>query len=88
MNESIPKAVENVKKNDVRLYPNPANDILNVVRKYPDTEITGIYNALGKLVKSPGNYDIVVDISGLAAGMYYLKLKTDGFYNAHAFIKI
>jgi hypothetical protein len=76
-----------VEKPVCRLYPNPATNRLNIVREQEDTEITGIYNTLGSLVKSPGSYDTSVDISGLAKGMYFLRLKTGNIYDALAFIK-
>lgn len=80
-------SIENVKKNSCRIYPNPAKNILNIVRQQPTTEITGIYNVLGSLIKSPDSYAQAVDVSDLARGMYFLNLKTDNFCNALAFIK-
>jgi hypothetical protein len=83
----LPTELAKVEKPVCRLYPNPAKNSLNIVREQSDTEITGIYNLLGSLVKSPGSYDTSVDISGLAKGMYFLRLKTGNIHNALAFIK-
>jgi hypothetical protein len=81
-------AVKDVKKNACRVYPNPAKNILNIERQNPDAEIEGIYNATGSLVKMPVDAsDSAIDISGLVKGIYFLKLKTDNFYDAIAFIK-
>jgi hypothetical protein len=80
-------AIEAVKKNVCRIYPNPAKNVLNIVRQRQATEIKGIYNTSGSLVKLPGIYDTVIDISGLTKGTYFLRLKTGNIYDALAFIK-
>lgn len=82
-----PAATEPVKKNEVRIYPNPVVNTLNIERQHSSTEVTGIYNIIGKLVKSPAKNESVVDVSDLDSGMYFLKMKTDGFHNALSFIK-
>lgn len=84
---SKPNAVKELKKKALNIYPNPANEILNIQREQKDAEITGIYNVMGELVKSPGSYDDLIDLSGLASGVYFLRVKSDGVYDTHAFIK-
>jgi hypothetical protein len=79
--------IETVKKSDCRIYPNPVKNVLNIVRQQPSTEIKGIYNTLGSLVKLPGSYDSAVNISGLARGTYFLVLKTENLHHALTFIK-
>jgi hypothetical protein len=79
--------IENVKKNDSRIYPNPAKNVLNIVREQPTTEIKGIYSITGSLVKLPGYHDNTVDISDLAKGMYFLRLKTGDRHKTLVFIK-
>jgi hypothetical protein len=79
--------VETVKKKDCRIYPNPATNQLNIVREQPTTEIKGIYNVSGSLVKLPGRYDSIVDISDLVRGMYFLQMQTGNLHNALVFIK-
>ncbi|MDR1682929.1 MAG: T9SS type A sorting domain-containing protein [Candidatus Symbiothrix sp.] len=75
-------AIKNVvKKNDCRIYPNPAKNVLNIERRQASTEIKGIYNASGSLVKSPGCYDSIVYISDLVRGVYFLQLKTGNLYD-------
>jgi hypothetical protein len=81
------EAIETVKKNDCRIYPNPVKNVLNIVRQQPNTEIKGIYNTLGSLVKLPDSYDSAVNISDLAGGTYFLLLKTDNRHQALTFIK-
>lgn len=84
---SQPNAVKELKKKALNIYPNPAKDILNIERQQPDIEIAGIYNVMGKLVKSPGVSDSVIDLSDMAKGVYFLRVKTGGSYDTLAFIK-
>jgi hypothetical protein len=79
--------LESVKKTTCRLYPNPAKNILNLIRQCPTTEIKGIYNAWGALEKLSGCYDSSLDISDLATGIYFLALQTDDVHDALMFIK-
>jgi hypothetical protein len=87
MKEPALNGIEIVEKPDCLIYPNPAKNTLNIVRKQSNTEITGIYNVLGSRVKSPGHYDTTIDISGLINGTYFLRLRTGNIYDALAFIK-
>jgi hypothetical protein len=82
-----PTAVEAIKKNSCRVYPNPAADVLNIVRQRPATQIRGIYSLLGRLEKSPAPYDAAVDISDLTAGLYVLELATGNAREAVVFVK-
>ncbi|MDR1341684.1 MAG: hypothetical protein LBK18_00335 [Prevotellaceae bacterium] len=82
-----PTAVENVKKNACRVYPNPAENTLNVDRQHPATEIKGIYGLLGSLEKRPLPYDEAIDISDLATGMHFLVLATGRAHEVIMFMK-
>lgn len=84
---SQPNAVKELKKKALNIYPNPAENILNIERQVPDVEIAGVYNVLGNLVKQPGAFDTVVDLSDMAAGVYFLRVKSEGSYDTLAFIK-
>ena len=63
---------------DLRLYPNPARDFIEIEFniEIQNREIR-IFNPLGKCIKSIGNIPptqrILIDISGLPAGVYYLQ---------------
>jgi hypothetical protein len=80
-------AINNVEKPGCRIYPNPVKNILNIVREHPDMEIIGIYNILGRPVILPDACDTRVDVSALARGIYFLRLKTGAVHDALAFIK-
>ncbi|MDR2627405.1 MAG: T9SS type A sorting domain-containing protein [Dysgonamonadaceae bacterium] len=79
--------IENVKHLRCRIFPNPAKNTLNIVRQQSGTEIEGIYSTAGNLLQSPNPYAEKVDISGLACGIYFLRLKTGNVRDALVFIK-
>lgn len=61
---------------DVKLYPNPTNGMLNVqLPQGVELENAAFYNTLGQKVLQT-DVQLVWNVSGLAEGMYYLKLKT------------
>jgi hypothetical protein len=82
-----PTAVESVKKNACRIYPNPATDVLNIIRQNPAIRIKGVYSLLGSLEKSPAPYGNVVDISDLSAGLHFLELVSGNAREAILFLK-
>jgi len=62
------------------LYPNPVRSLLNINAKFQTTQIT-IYNVLGVQVKQQNGSDLKqINIDGLAAGHYMVKL-TDNNQN-------
>jgi Leucine-rich repeat (LRR) protein len=72
------------------LYPNPVKDVLNIAVK-ETIEITSIniYNTLGQLVLVIPNAQKVssVDVSGLTAGNYFIKINSDKGTSNTKFIK-
>ncbi len=72
------------------LYPNPANDVLNidVKQKLKVTSIS-IYNTLGQLVMIVPNAGAIktIDVSGLRTGNYFIKINTDKGFSNCRFIK-
>jgi len=60
---------------DMNLYPNPANNILNIrLSKNEEKVNIKIYNALGKIISEFNitGLEIKIDLSGFANGMYYI----------------
>jgi serine protease len=71
---------------DFNVYPNPADDQLNILSSSFIKTIE-IYSQDGKLIMSlPANTDIV-DISGLASGMYVILALSDNGQSVQKFIK-
>jgi N-acetylneuraminic acid mutarotase/predicted GH43/DUF377 family glycosyl hydrolase len=60
----------------VRLYPNPANDIINIGIENTNSATIEIYNVSGRLVFSKEVNSKVekIDVSGLSKGMYFVKV--------------
>ncbi|GAB5565220.1 MAG: hypothetical protein Wins2KO_22830 [Winogradskyella sp.] len=68
--------LEENKKNEVNIWPNPTNDILHLNSKEELTSIS-LYDLSGRLVKNQNiNYelDTSIDLSGYSAGIYFLHI--------------
>lgn len=66
--------------NNIKIYPNPAADILNVqLPDNPDFEIQkiSIINMIGQTVYASAGKTMAIDISSLGTGIYQLLLTTD-----------
>jgi uncharacterized repeat protein (TIGR01451 family) len=78
--------------NQLKVFPNPANEILNINLQNNNIENCTITNALGQMVYSSANeinanHKIQLNISNLNAGVYFVKVSAgNGSYNAK-FIK-
>ncbi len=78
--------------NQLKVFPNPANEILNINLQNNNIENCIISNALGQTVYNSANeinanYKIQLNISNLSAGVYFVKVRaSNGSYNAK-FIK-
>ncbi len=76
-----------VKQTDVVFYPNPVNDVLHIKTKEKLTSYE-VITADGRLMKQgkfSGNFTI--DMSGVATGVYYVKVQGDGFATAGKIVK-
>lgn len=64
-------------ENIVKVYPNPVKDLLSIEKPKPAT--TEILNIQGQLLKTlePGNTNTNLDVSGLPAGVYFVRIITD-----------
>jgi hypothetical protein len=74
------------------LYPNPTNGLLKVELPAPLAEpaVLQVYNALGQEVRvasmSQGTIEKVLDLTGLPAGHYQLRLQAPGWLQNRAFV--
>ncbi len=77
--------------NEITIYPNPANEVLNVEfnnSKNATIKLT-VLNALGQIVylnQSPENKQ-QIDISTFATGIYFVKIESDAFQKVVKIIK-
>ena len=71
------------------VYPNPANDVLNINSKQ-NIEINSlsIYNVLGQLLQTLANPTKIIDVSGLKTGNYILKVVTENGVSSSKFSKL
>ena len=72
-------SVKNNKQNvGVKIYPNPAKNILNITSDSFEVKNVEIYNLLGKLVlfETVGNQNL--NISALNKGVYFVKVTQEG----------
>lgn len=73
--EGMALAVETVADtfNPIKIFPNPAHDVLYISAEHQNLETIAIYNALGQQILSRA-YGPAVDVSGLDAGIYFVKV--------------
>ncbi|MFD2561685.1 InlB B-repeat-containing protein [Aquimarina rubra] len=68
------------------LYPNPANEVLNIKTDQPVEQVE-IYTLLGKKISSLSKINMEVDISDLSKGVYFINVKTAKGSSTKRFIK-
>lgn len=78
-------SVEDQTLESVNIYPNPAKDIINI-ENIDDLVSVEIYSVIGKQVYK-GASDTSIDVSGLNAGVYLLKLINETGSTTKRFLK-
>ncbi|MVO08128.1 T9SS type A sorting domain-containing protein [Flavobacterium sp. TP390] len=75
-------------ENEFVLYPNPANEIINITNKNQE-EINSveIYNLVGQIVIAIPNTTNKIDVSSLGIGTYFVKVNTEKGSAVTKFIK-
>ncbi|WP_299099155.1 T9SS type A sorting domain-containing protein [uncultured Winogradskyella sp.] len=59
---------------EVKLYPNPASNIINIISNHVNIKSVGIYDVLGKQVLAKTNKKDI-NVSDLRSGMYIVKIE-------------
>ena len=85
------KFENNGKEISLNIYPNPVDQILNIVidtEDFPDGKIY-IYDINGKIIVSINNlsYTNSLDVSAYPDGIYFLKIEVNGKYSDWKIIK-
>lgn len=76
----------------LHVYPNPANDVLNISMDYVNTSSATltIYNISGQVLYKKLNVNPLetqsINISHLPAGMYFIKINTNSFSKVKSFV--
>ena len=82
---------ENNSLSDVEIFPNPANDIINVLLNQTSEKVNLKLSSIdGKVVfeaKEIANQKIAIDISGFSEGVYFLRVENDKDHNVYKVIK-
>ena len=73
---------------NVRLYPNPATDVLNI-ESAMTIEKVSVYNLLGQEVisQTPKSGLVTLDVASLQVGVYVVKTSINGNVSSTRFIK-
>ncbi|MBO7445635.1 MAG: fibronectin type III domain-containing protein [Bacteroidales bacterium] len=85
--------IENWLEKSVTLYPNPATEMVNVEISDANIMITGVemYNVYGQIVEAFHGTSLqgraTLNVSGLADGMYYVRVTTDSGVVTKNFVK-
>jgi hypothetical protein len=83
--------IENHLQNSISLYPNPANDVVNVQCTMNNVQIESIevFDVYGKLLQtvSMTPETTTINVSGFAAGMYFVRVTTEQGVATKSFVK-
>ena len=85
--ECITSLAETSSFNEVVVFPNPVADILNVSLPAGDPHRLQVYDSYGRLVEECYS-DGQLDLSGLAAGVYFLVVRNEGGALVKRIVKI
>lgn len=73
-------------ENNVKIYPNPAKDLVNIAADISVTSIE-IYSMTGKLIKTFSKETKQINVSELNSGIYLLRVKSEGADQSFKLIK-
>ena len=76
---SIVSGINEIGKDLIKFYPNPAKNSLNILVDVKNLIQVEIINTLGeKVLSSTFNYSKTIDLSSLNNGVYFVEIKTEG----------
>jgi hypothetical protein len=86
-------STETIKTNGIKIFPNPARDVLNVeLSNANETSVVKIFSATGELVKTfvtgVNKNNLQINVSGLARGVYAINIITGVEMKSFTFIKL
>ena len=77
--------------NSISLYPNPANDIINVQCTMNNVQVTAleVFDVYGKLINTVNVVEnpTQINVSNLSAGMYFVRVTTEEGVATKSFVK-
>jgi hypothetical protein len=91
---SISKIEENISNFDVKIFPNPASDFINVIVNTENNislllKILDINGHVVRQAKTGNNKESTINIKKLPESIYFIKVinKTDNTYNVYKLVK-
>lgn len=86
----LPSGTVNVNSNVVDVYPNPVNDLLNIKTPSGLYNTINVSNTLGQIVMTKvfTTEQIMLNVTGLPAGIYYITLKGESGVKVQKFEKM
>jgi hypothetical protein len=86
--EEITLSTKTLDLGKLSIYPNPANDVLNI-NAYSNIEHVSIINLVGQnvLTVSPNQINSTIDLNSLHPGVYFVKATIQGITTTSKFIK-
>ncbi len=85
-NHSIPLSVNNTADESIKIFPNPAKDILNIIITDNKSWEIKISNLMGELLIKTSNKS-KIDVSGLSSGVYLINVKQGENVFNYKFVK-
>ena len=81
--------IDNYLLNSIKLYPNPANDVVNVQCTMYNVQSVEVIDVYGKVIKtmSVTENPTRINVSGLANGMYFVRVTTEQGVVTKQFVK-
>ena len=78
-----------LKQNEIRISPNPARDIINIVAGATTSKQIKIYNALGQSIKTINDAKAInrINVSDLHTGIYFIEITTTEKVIIEKFVK-
>ena len=81
--------VNNYLLNSISLYPNPANDVINVQCTMYNVQLVEVIDVYGKVINTINVIDTPaqINVSTLASGMYFVRVTTEEGVATKSFVK-
>ena len=81
--------IDNYLLNSIKLYPNPANDVVNVQCTMYNVQSVEVIDVYGKVIKTMNVTEnpTRINVSGLANGMYFVRVTTEEGTVTKSFVK-
>ena len=87
--EASDESVMDTDLDDIAVYPNPTTDVVNVECTMNNVQCSGIeiIDVYGKIITTVDQTATQINVSGLAAGMYFVSVTTDRGVVTKPFVK-